>query len=137
MYRRLPFGWRTTPAGVWTDLYMWQQFLAQPGCRSVSAARPTALTFPSPPRRGWTVEWRLAELEHWSGRIGDEAARAEVLIEMLEAGYQTCLADVGRLHDIYASRFWRLRAMAVALPGAALLRRLVDKRPLTFAHKGV
>src|SRR4051794_8878729 len=26
-YRRLPYGWRTTPAGTSTDQYMWWQFL--------------------------------------------------------------------------------------------------------------
>ena len=30
-YRRLPHGWRPAPPGVWSDLYMWQQFAAAPG----------------------------------------------------------------------------------------------------------
>ena len=34
LYRRLPAGWRTTPDGIFTDLYMWQQILSVPGCRA-------------------------------------------------------------------------------------------------------
>jgi hypothetical protein len=29
-YHRLPYGWRSTPTGTYTDQYMVQQFLAQP-----------------------------------------------------------------------------------------------------------
>lgn len=32
-YRSLPFGWRTTPADEYTDVFMWRQFMDQPGCR--------------------------------------------------------------------------------------------------------
>src|SRR5215469_9657290 len=38
MYRRLPHGWRTTPAHlrISTDLYMWHQFLERPDCRAAT-----------------------------------------------------------------------------------------------------
>jgi GalNAc5-diNAcBac-PP-undecaprenol beta-1,3-glucosyltransferase len=43
-YRRLPYGWRTTPPDFpWTDLYMWRQFLAEPWCRARSAMVPTGI----------------------------------------------------------------------------------------------
>ena len=32
-YRTLPYGWRTTPEGIATDRYMWQQFLRDPAHR--------------------------------------------------------------------------------------------------------
>ncbi len=32
-YRKLPFGWRTTPAELFTDQYMWKQFMDQKDCR--------------------------------------------------------------------------------------------------------
>ncbi|MBD0324624.1 MAG: glycosyltransferase family 2 protein, partial [Aldersonia sp.] len=57
-YRGLPYGWRTTPRGTATDIYMWQQFLADPNCRAVSGTRPTALNFPSPQRADWTAAER-------------------------------------------------------------------------------
>ena len=67
-YRRLPHGWRTTPAGSPTDRYMCQQMLALADCRVVSGRRPTVLTFPSPTAgvgrssRAWrrSTNWLLA-----------------------------------------------------------------------------
>jgi len=70
-YRRLPHGWRTTPPGVPTDLFMWQQFLDVPGMRFASGTHPTVLHFPSPERRSWTVEARLDELDRWSRRAAE------------------------------------------------------------------
>lgn len=64
-YRALPHGWRTTPPGVPTDLYMWQQVLAVPGCRRHMVPRPLVLHFPSPDRKAWPDARRQAELAHW------------------------------------------------------------------------
>ncbi|MBI1744006.1 glycosyltransferase [Candidatus Acetothermia bacterium] len=71
MYRRLPHGWRTTPRNIWTDLYMWQQFFSQPDCRLASGTQPTVLHFPSPDRKGWTLDQRVTELDHWVKKIVD------------------------------------------------------------------
>jgi GalNAc5-diNAcBac-PP-undecaprenol beta-1,3-glucosyltransferase len=79
MYRTLPHGWRTTPAGIPTDLYMWQQFLADPGCRAKSAARPTVLCFPAPTRKDMTAAERAEELAEWSGRITGPALTTQAL----------------------------------------------------------
>ncbi len=38
-YRRLPHGWRTTPADEHTDHHMWLQWLGIPGFRGVAGAR--------------------------------------------------------------------------------------------------
>ena len=83
MYRRLPYGWRTTPPGLWTDQYMWEQFLHEPGCRAVSGRVPTALTFPSPPRLEWSVEQRVDELKQWQLRLATAPARLQLRLEML------------------------------------------------------
>jgi hypothetical protein len=69
MYRKLPHGWRTRPAGIPTDLDMWQQFLADPRCRARSAARPTVLCFPASTRKTMTAVERADELAEWSARI--------------------------------------------------------------------
>jgi GalNAc5-diNAcBac-PP-undecaprenol beta-1,3-glucosyltransferase len=79
MYRRLPHGWRTTPAGTPTDLYMWQQFLADPGCRARSAARPTVLCFPAPTRKSMSAAERAQELAEWSGRLAGGELTAQAL----------------------------------------------------------
>ncbi len=77
-YRRLPAGWRTTPDGTPTDLYMWQQILSAPGMRAVSGNRPTVLHFPSPARTEWSIDERLAELDAWFERLADPGLEAEL-----------------------------------------------------------
>lgn len=86
MYRRLPHGWRTTPGGTPTDLYMWQQFLAEPDCRARSAARPTVLVFPAPTRKDMTAVERADELAEWSGRI----TGADLTTQALERFVREC-----------------------------------------------
>lgn len=65
LYQRLPFGWRTTPKGMPSDHYMWQQILSQSWCRPVSINKPTIVNFPSPQRLDWTLDGRVAELKKW------------------------------------------------------------------------
>lgn len=85
MYRRLPHGWRTTPGKVFTDWYMFRQFLEQPGCRAVSGNYPSAVTFPSPPRlaANWSQDDRLEELERWSARLADQKGRENFVVDVL------------------------------------------------------
>ena len=84
LYRRLPHGWRTTPAGTYTDLYMWQQILSVPGCRATSGKRPTVLHLPSFAREDWSDEQRLAELDRWSERLSDATFPHELAEELLD-----------------------------------------------------
>jgi glycosyltransferase involved in cell wall biosynthesis len=85
-YRRLPHGWRTTPAAIHTDTYMWQQFLAQPWCRAQSAARPTVLRFAA---QFWdnleTRDRRLEILEMWLRRATGEGGEANLAWHVFEA----------------------------------------------------
>jgi hypothetical protein len=67
-YRRLPHGWRTTPAGIPTDNYMWQQFLDQPWCRVVSSTEPTVLYFKRGEHPGLASDDRLELLRTWQAR---------------------------------------------------------------------
>jgi glycosyltransferase involved in cell wall biosynthesis len=78
LYDRLPGGWETTPADVWTDLHMWRRLLALPDCRAASTVFPTALTFPSPYRREHTLAEREAELSRWASRLSDPAFAREL-----------------------------------------------------------
>lgn len=66
LYRHLPHGWRTTPEGIPTDLYMWQQILDVEGVRSASGREATVLHFPSARRDDMTIEQRRDELARWS-----------------------------------------------------------------------
>lgn len=69
MYRKLPYGWRETPAGTPTDAWMWAQFLREPGCRVVRGERATVLYFKRGDHPGWPVAKRRAELETWHARL--------------------------------------------------------------------
>lgn len=83
-YRRLPFGWRTTPVGVTTDRYMWEQFLDQPWVRVATSARPTVLSFVRGAHPGWPTARRLAELERWSARLADRSGVDEIRGRVLD-----------------------------------------------------
>jgi glycosyltransferase involved in cell wall biosynthesis len=87
-YRRLPHGWRSTPVGTPTDLYMWQQFLQNPDLLAVSSPEPTAVVFPSPDRREWTLAERLAEMSAWAARLPDLPTDPALLKAIITALYQ-------------------------------------------------
>jgi GalNAc5-diNAcBac-PP-undecaprenol beta-1,3-glucosyltransferase len=130
-YRRLPHGWRPTPPGTWTDLYMWQQFLRLPGFRGRTASRLTHLHFPDSQRRGVPVADRVAELERWSRRIQEPGFASELAAETAELARRAAVHREARVHElrgtiaaIHATRWWRLRtALATSWPLRTLLAR--------------
>jgi hypothetical protein len=99
LYRRLPEGWRTTPDGIPTDLYMWQQVLTAPGgCRVAGGARPTVIHLPSPERVGWSTEERAEELDRYAARLSDPGFAAELAERVAVA----TAADAAELETAYA-----------------------------------
>ncbi len=121
-YRRLPHGWRTTPDEIPTDLYMWQQFMQQPGVRLASGSQPLVVHFATPERRDWTFADRLRELERWFGLLAEPTWEFE--LEPLVT--ELCATGVDRLRR-------RLRRLE-PLSTIALSRPLLGKVPrrLTF-----
>ncbi|WP_040006167.1 glycosyltransferase family A protein [Fibrisoma limi] len=87
-YRSLPYGWRTTPAGIPTDRYMWQQMLAQPDCRPVAGWLPTLLYFKRGGHPGWSTQQRYEELKPWSARLeqpdGIDAVVDQALMHLIQ-----------------------------------------------------
>lgn len=83
-YRRLPEGWNDTPAGLPTDWHMFCKLLSQPECRCASGVLPTAITFPSPPRKDWPPGARLAELREWQTRMADPGGQQALLLQLLQ-----------------------------------------------------
>lgn len=78
-YRRLPYGWRTTPPDFpWSDLYMWRQFLAEPWCRARSAMIPTGINTWSHRRPHLTPQERTDELARWRSRAAEPQFREEL-----------------------------------------------------------
>ena len=65
-YQTLPYGWRTTPANRPTDMYMWEQIMAQPDCRLAVAWQPTLLYFKRNDHPGWPTAQRYEELARWT-----------------------------------------------------------------------
>ncbi|MGN6276815.1 MAG: glycosyltransferase family 2 protein [Solirubrobacterales bacterium] len=156
-YRRLPYGWRTTPEGQWPDHYMWQQFLAQPWVRAATAPRVTALQFPTHlgGREEWSPAQRRAELKSWREKLArpeghallekaiGEALRVQASaewmrreqleaqleeVQALRAAAVAVAADLAaHLHEIKATRTWRLRDR---------LRRIRPLRALLARGKG-
>jgi hypothetical protein len=61
-YKTLPHGWRTTPTEWPTDIYMWEQFLCQPGIRFLSTTDPTILYFKRGDHPGLSAAERAKEL---------------------------------------------------------------------------
>ena len=96
-YRRLAEGWSDTPPGVPTDWHMFRKFLSHPECRCASGTLPTAITFPSPPRKDWAPEVRLAELQTWQARIIDPAQRQMLLLHLLQMAIKQRDHELARL----------------------------------------
>ena len=144
-YRRLPEGWRTTPPGIPTDLYMWQQFLSNPSCRMVSGSLPTVLNFPASMRKEMSLEERLAELEQWAGWIATEEGRrrfqAAVLDNLLRdrarlwAENERLGQPEAELARIYASTTWRFRSRLLGIPGAGRIFRAAAARRRDRRHR--
>ena len=71
-YRALPFGWRESPAGRWSDHYMWQQWFQAPGIRYRTNSRLTVLKFDSSLRGESSSEDRRTEMLRWLRRSDEE-----------------------------------------------------------------
>ncbi len=92
LYQKLPFGWRTTPVGIPTDLYMWQQILNYQNVCVSSLFEPTVLHFASLDRRESSPAERFKELESYFQliQIPSELAKLKTNISQAqqEIGYQ-------------------------------------------------
>lgn len=138
MYRRLPHGWRAGPLEMPSDLHMYRQFLALPECRAVSGTMPTALVFPSPTRRAWSVEDRCGELDAWIARLSDPDRRHELMRQVLDSVVRDRAAKAlaleaatGELTEIRESFRWRVVKRLPRVPllgwGARALARSLGR----------
>jgi len=105
-YRRLPHGWRTTPPGTATDLYMWQQWLGSTP-RMASASTVTVLRFPAKLRATWTLEQRYDEQRRWAEALATGEGRARL--------HAACFAHA---RTTYLARDLMVRRLEAALEGA-------------------
>jgi GalNAc5-diNAcBac-PP-undecaprenol beta-1,3-glucosyltransferase len=112
MYRRLPHGWRTTPGRHFTDIYMWEQFLARPECRARSGTAPTILYFPRWRRGDWSVDQKAEELKRWSDSMAAPDWDRRFLQQVID-GLEADRLEKARQRRIwfYSLRlvYWKLR----------------------------
>ena len=70
-YLRLPYGWRETPPGRWTDHYMWQQFFEQEWFSGITSSESTTLKLMAQGRDDFAPGERRADIEQWWNRLHD------------------------------------------------------------------
>lgn len=104
-YRRLPHGWRSTPPGIATDHYMWQQFFELPGLRAVTGKRATTVKLASHKRQGVAAAARLEETQRWWAQMADPG---------FQSRWDASVTD---------DRRGRTRVRAAAIAGLALTAR--------------
>ena len=85
-YRNLPYGWRTTPPDVFTDDYMWEQFMTHPDYKPYFSGVATLLYF----KRGATypgipTHERVEELSNWESKLTNEVFLNAIQREALQA----------------------------------------------------
>jgi GalNAc5-diNAcBac-PP-undecaprenol beta-1,3-glucosyltransferase len=115
-YRRLPFGWRTTPPGMPTDHHMWRQWLDLRGLRAVTGERLTYLNFPDPFWKELPEGERAEALADWFRRSREPGFGQEV-DAMLARAVRTAAEDYHlwardeqrNAEALRSSRMWRLR----------------------------
>ncbi len=73
MYKKLPYGWRTTPKHLYTDRYMWSQFIDFPECRSYCGLEPTVLWIKRGDHPGLSTQERKEVLIKWIKIMEDRA----------------------------------------------------------------
>ena len=130
-YRRLPYGWRSAPPDVWTDLHMWRQFLELPSSCARTGKRITMLHFPDSHRKDVAMEDRVAELATWWARSRGQDFADELERDACEAFRRAALRleKQGQqlratITEIQHTRTWRLRTRLVSVrPLRALLAR--------------
>jgi GalNAc5-diNAcBac-PP-undecaprenol beta-1,3-glucosyltransferase len=127
-YLRLPFGWRSTPPGRYTDHYMWEQWLREPWVRAVTVTRWTQLHIPAALRHNVAGDGRAAEQWAWWHRFRQpdwDRERAELLIDGLRYEYERVdrswqglearVADLVRTEQLLAEADARCAAMDAEL----------------------
>jgi glycosyltransferase involved in cell wall biosynthesis len=105
-YLKLPFGWRTTPKSMPTDIYMWIQFLEQKNFTFSSSTVLSVVKFTSTNRKNWTNRQRYEELERWRHRMQNPEDYTALLEECLQAAIRSAYRDFDYYEE---SRIWRLR----------------------------
>jgi glycosyltransferase involved in cell wall biosynthesis len=103
-------GWRTTPRGIYTDVYMWRQFAEKRSCRIAFVPRPTALHFAATERSEQTTGQREAELSAWFKKVNDPLTRKKLIEDIYDNAINTWVkTDISLIDYIQSSAKLRER----------------------------
>ena len=83
-YHQLETGWEAPPEGQLSDWHFFRKFLKRRDCRCASGVGPSAITFPTGPRPGWTDDQRLAEMALWQAKMETEMDRQAISLKILQ-----------------------------------------------------
>lgn len=84
-YEKLPYGWRPKPEDLWSDLYMWRQWLNQPEIRFKTLFTVTALHLGSPHRHEMSVRERCLEMQDWLKKMEVEGFQEKLSGLLMES----------------------------------------------------
>lgn len=99
-YLSLPEGWIANP-GIWTDLYLWRQFITKYGGQCISMPIVTTLKFPTHQRKGqMSAEERKEELEEFFHQIDSPLFQAQLcawIRKYIDARNEACKQENEKL----------------------------------------
>lgn len=99
IYFKLPYGWRPAPFTMWSDLYMWRQFISHPGCRFAGLPKTTTLSFPRSLRQEYSVEQREAEIGKWFPRLRLPGEAQRISMEAIQSAAGDLQGEITRLEN--------------------------------------
>lgn len=115
MYKKLPYGWRTTPKDVYTDRYMWEQFLTHPECKAYCGLEPTLLWIKRGDHPGLSTQERAQVLDKWVKIMEDPALfqlKKDHALHQIMSGYNFLhrnhpILIKGRTPDKVPAEIWK------------------------------
>jgi glycosyltransferase involved in cell wall biosynthesis len=99
IYFELPYGWRPAPFTMWSDLYMWRQFISHPGCRFASLPKTTTLSFPRSLRQEYSIEQREAEIAKWFHRLHLPGEAERISMEAIQSAAGDLQSEIINLEN--------------------------------------
>jgi len=118
IYFDLPHGWRPAPESIWSDLFMWRQFINHPGCRFAGLPLTTSISFPRSLRREYSVEQREAELAEWFPRLSLPAEAERLSLEAIQGAAAELHGEIFHLANMALENSRQLPVNQAARPAA-------------------
>ena len=107
-YFKLPFGWRPRPAEIWSDLYMWRQWLRQEQLRFLTIPVSTTLHFPTSLRQEVSIDNRVKELKEYYPKTLDSNYSKNINKQLIEIKTKNALNDHGGSSSTIEGRYSKL-----------------------------